>query len=94
MKAKDFLKWFIQNEIENTDSDYINIPDDEETETQKEFLEVFFGATDIKKKIPGGEYVYIWWNENNSDAILKILDSVEMIVHNGEDPIYLFRIED
>ena len=94
MKAKEFIKWFIENQIENTDLDYIEIPNGDNFQSQEEFLEVFFGAEDVKRHIPAGNYVYIWWSEYNSDALLKKLDSVEIILHNDGSPIWLFRIED
>ena len=94
MKAKEFVKWFISNQIENTELDYIEVPEGDDFQSQEEFLKVFFGTENIKRHIPAGDYVYIWWTANNSDALLSVLDNVEIVLHNGEDSIYLFRIED
>lgn len=94
MKAKEFLKWFIENQVENTELDYIEIPDGDDLQSQEEFFEFFFGDENVKRHIPGGEYVYIWRNENNCEALAKIHDKSEIIVYNENDPIYLFRIED
>ena len=95
MKAKAFLKWFIENQIENTELDYIEIPGGDNLQSQEEFLEVFFSAKNVKRHIPGGDYVYLWKTEKNYLPLLSIVDKVEMILHLDEkDSIWLFRIED
>lgn len=94
MKAKRFLKWFIENQIENTELDYIEIPEGDNLQSQSEFLEVFFGAENVKRHIPGGDYVYIWQTDANHSALLSILEWVEMILENDGDSIWLFHIED
>ena len=93
MKAKELLNWIVKNQIDTTESaDIIEIPDDDEFQSQKEFLEVFFGDERVNRHIPAGEYFYIWSDENRAEKLLEIADKSEMILLDGE--IYLFRIED
>lgn len=94
MKAKDLLFWCIENQIEFTGVDFLEIPDDEEFQSQADFLECFFGDANVKRHIPAGEYVYIYCDGNNADDLMKIINGVEIILHPDEETtIYLFRIE-
>jgi len=91
MKAKELLNWIVKNQIDTaTGADIIEIPEGDDIQSQKEFLEVFFGAKRVNRHIPAGDYFYIW--SDVSEKLLEIADKSEMILNDGE--IYLFRIED
>lgn len=95
MKAKDFLKWLIENDIEITCGavDYIDVPVGNVIQTQGEFLEMFFGADNVNRKIPAGDYVYIWETEENKKPLQNIREKAEIILVNDGDNIWLFHID-
>ena len=97
MKAKDFLYWCIDFQVNmETSIGKIDIEEDSEDFSQEDYLETFFGVKPYKK-IPCGEYVYLWddvlepLTESGKEIILK---NFEIRLNNDGNYIYLIRIED
>ena len=91
MKAKDFLIWCCNCQIEFVGVGHVEL--DENYAEQGEFLERFFGVRPLKT-IDSGDYFYIYDDVVEPNDLQKIADKAELILNRDGDNIYLFRIED
>ena len=98
MKAKDLLLWFAENisDIEQLGSCHVQIDDDDMyVDGQKDFIETFFGITP-DKTVPMGDYIYLYADVVDENALKKISDKADLVLENTtyDEQILLFRIED
>ena len=99
MKTREFLHWFIDSGLTYQDGvNYVTIEENEDkefgTQTQKEFIQTFFGSKKPFRKIPAGEYVWVY-----SDALEKLEErDIETILKNFEirlvtdEKVYIYLI--
>lgn len=107
MKAKELLKFIVDNQISTEDSQIIEIDDAKdfpnnggiermEFESQSDWLETFFGCKKVDKEIPAGDYIYFYSNnvDSSADWFKTFLSFAEIILDCDGDLAYLIRIED
>ena len=94
MKAKDILKWVLDEQINTEGIAIVPIDNDHEFSNQQDFLETFFGGTS-DRELSEGDYMYVY-----SDVVpdyslnkLKELEDGKITLEGDETSIYLFKVE-
>lgn len=95
MKASEILNWIIEYNLNGENLNQIEISDDDEFQSQSDFIETFFGCVP-DKKIPNGNYLYVWSDTLPEDFYVhNLVENADLVLDSHEDyKIYLFRIED
>lgn len=95
MKASEILNFIIEYNLDGEDLNTVEITDGDEFESQKEFIEVFFGIIPTKQ-IPNGNYMYVYSDTLPEDFYThNICENADLVLDSDADyKIYLFRIED
>ena len=100
MKAKDILRWIINESIEGEYLNTIDVPNDgDESWEQNEswWLETFGGLPPMP--IAAGKYLYYYDSAiceaiHTTEKTFKPDAQVELSVEDGFDYIYLYKLED
>ena len=95
-KATKLLEWICRGSVLGENLFIVDIPENNEFESQEEFMIQYFGNS-TPFEIPGGKYLYYYrssedWATDQKGNYIEMDAEIEIPTNDGFDSIYLYRI--